>query len=635
MEKRKAMAVVAADVSNDYMNRICTGISAQCEHLGYDLYIMLMSSNLNNGTTIQQGEENIYSLINKDTISGVILLMGNAANPRLIRELGKKIMENDIPVISVDSQLDYCECIIADDENLMEKMTDHFIEHHNCKKIMCLTGYKGMPVSESRLAGYKNSLFRHGIEYDENLVVYGDFWKVSAENLAKEFLNGKRPLPDAVVCANDSMAISLCNTLADGGINIPDDMMISGYDGSREAMENVPTITTIYPENGALGARAVLKLYKMITGSDGEAVDMPNGRLILTGSCGCSDSINYLIKQRESYKAVNEQYERYYNSSGMLEGLSKARSLDHLMHKLTHYMYLLVDINMYAMCLNKEWEGFEKSDESDYLSEGYPEKMAVQMIYKNPAYDFSAHEYDSKDIVPDSIRSYYEKPKTYFILPLHFMDRCFGYSLFVFNDLKFTVSQLFLSWNRNINIALEFLRVRTKLTLTNQRITLSFIRDTLTGIYNRQGFKRYSDSMFKKAKTENKKLFILMADLDMLKHINDNFGHIEGDNAISVCANGLNTCCENNEICARIGGDEYSIVGVYDYTDEIIDGYIKYIHDYFDRYNASSGKKYSVGASLGYYCGYVDNDKDFQYYMDIADKKMYEDKFQRKKFRKD
>ena len=635
MEKRKAIAVVAADISNDYMNRICAGISEQANHLGYDVYFMLMSFNLDNGTTIQSGEENIYSLINKDTVSGVVILMGNAANPKLMTQVGEKVVSLGIPVISIDNQLDFCECVIAEDEELMEMMTDHFIEHHGCKKLMCLTGFKDMPVSESRLAGYRKSLEKHGIEYDENLVIYGDFWKAAAEKLAGEFISGERPLPDAVICANDSMAISLCNALFDSDINVPEDLFVSGYDGSRDAMDNVPSVTTIYPENGALGARAVLRLHKMITGTDGESVNMPKGGLILAGSCGCSDGFNYVIKQRESYKVMTEQYERYYNSSGMLESLSKARSLDHLMHKLTHYMYLLVDSNMYAMCLNKEWEGFEKSDESDYLKNGYPETIETQMIYKNPSFDFSTHEYNSADIIPDVIRSYYENPVSYFVLPLHFMDRCFGYSLFVFNDLTFTVSQLFALWNRNINIALEFLRVRTKLMLINQRITLSSIRDTLTGIYNRQGFMRYSDTMFRKAESENKKLFILMADLDMLKYINDNFGHIEGDNAISVCANGLNTCCSNNEICARIGGDEYSIVGAYDYTDEIIDGYIKYINDYFDRYNASSGKKYPVGASLGYYCGYIEKGRDFQYYMDIADKRMYENKFERKKYRKD
>lgn len=95
----------------------------------------------------------------------------------------------------------------------------------------------------------------------------------------------------------------------------------------------------------------------------------------------------------------------------------------------------------------------------------------------------------------------------------------------------------------------------------------------------------------------------------------------------------LSTCCKNNEVCARIGGDEYAVVGCSDYTTRIIDGYLKYINDYFERYNATSGKKYKVGASIGYYCGIPDENVSFTDCFSIADRNMYENKFERKKCR--
>ena len=139
--------------------------------------------------------------------------------------------------------------------------------------------------------------------------------------------------------------------------------------------------------------------------------------------------------------------------------------------------------------------------------------------------------------------------------------------------------------------------------------------------------------MFKKAQTEKKQFFIMMADLDMLKTINDNFGHIEGDNAITVAANALNTCCKNSEICCRIGGDEYAIIGVGDYTDDVISEYFRYIEDYCERYNASSGKGYKVGVSLGFYCDVPDELAKMDFFVSLADERMYENKFNRKKNR--
>ena len=221
----------------------------------------------------------------------------------------------------------------------------------------------------------------------------------------------------------------------------------------------------------------------------------------------------------------------------------------------------------------------------------------------------------------------------YFLLPLHFMDRCFGYSVFRFNDVRKAVSSVFARWNRNISISLEFLRVRTKLTSINQRILMSSIRDTLTGIYNRKGFNRLSEGIFKRARDEGKPLFVMMADLDQLKMINDNFGHMEGDNAITVAANALQTSCQLNEVCARIGGDEYAIVGCGDYSDEHISEHMKAVRSYFDRYNASSGRKYEVGLSLGYFLGVPDKDSELDKYINIADEMMYRDKVRRKKLR--
>ncbi|MBR3666297.1 MAG: GGDEF domain-containing protein, partial [Ruminococcus sp.] len=159
------------------------------------------------------------------------------------------------------------------------------------------------------------------------------------------------------------------------------------------------------------------------------------------------------------------------------------------------------------------------------------------------------------------------------------------------------------------------------------------IRDTLTGIYNRKGYNRLSEGIFKKARDEGKTLFVMVADLDQLKMINDNFGHMEGDNAITVAANALQTSCQLNEVCARIGGDEYAIVGCGDYSDEHISEHMEAVRSYFDRYNSSSGKKYEVGLSLGYFLGVPDKDSELDKYFTIADEMMYRDKVRRKKLR--
>lgn len=633
MKIRKTIAVVAADVFNEYINKILTGITKQANDIGYDVGIFMMTFNNDADTWLQVGEENIYKLLNSQAIDAVIFICGNIVSKTLVKKLEKMLSELNIPLVAVDCESEVCESINAIDTELFEMMTDHFIECHNCREIMCLTGFKGIPQSESRLAGYKKSLEKHSMQVNDDLIVYGDFWKNSAQKLAEEFASGARKLPDAVVCANDNMAIALCNSLINFGFKIPDDVLVSGYDGSQDAVDNVPSVTTIFPLNQDLGARAVLYLHKLITGEDAPKVQTEQRRIITAQSCGCGEDSETWVKTHESYLNNIQHFDKMYRSSGMTEKLLEAQSLEELVQLVDNFCYLINGLDQYMLCLCENWDNLENADDENYLREGYSENMIIKMIRLKDKCISSDIKFKSADIFPPKIHELVPEPSAYFFLPMHFKDRCFGYSIFRFNDVKRSLSALYAMWCRNVNIALEFLRVKTRLTCINQRIFINSIRDTLTGIYNHKGFKRFSDSIFKTAKAERKKLFILVADLDMLKYINDNFGHVEGDNAITVAANILNKCCQNNEICARIGGDEYTIIGCFDYTEEIIESYISYINDYFDRYNATSGKPYPVGASIGIYCEIPDADAEFQDCFKIADKRMYQNKFERKKCR--
>lgn len=631
VKKRKTIAVIAADVFNNYMNRIFVGISEQCKSLGYDVYTFLMPFNLDSGGLIQQGEENIFTLIKADVIDGVILLAGNLASQNLVDKFVKVFSHWGIPVLALDHEFAFCDSLYADDTQLFEEMTDHFIEKHGCKKIICLTGPEGSPPAMTRLEGYRRSMKKHGLEIADDDIIFGDFWKIASQRLAKQFITGERAIPDAVMCANDDMARSLCNSMVLGGYRIPEDIKISGYDGSNKALLEIPSVSTVCPENIRMGASAVCILHSKLTGENVQPVEtLERGRLILARSCGCGSNTLYSVEAGEEYHNRIEKYDDYYNKSGMLDSLMQEQNLDCLLKRLSGFLYTINGLDTFMLCLCHNWDNVESENDDDYIREGYAEKMEAKMVFSRNHTEFIEREFYSEDIIPDFMEEYCDGPSLFFLLPLHYMDRCFGYSIFRFRNVRNAESRVFAEWNRNIGVALEYLRVRTKLESINQRILISSIRDTLTGIYNRKGYNRFADAIFRKACDENKKLLIIMADLDRLKMINDTYGHIEGDNAITIAANALNSCCEMNEVCARLGGDEYIIIGCGDYESGCIDRYFDHIHDYFKRYNASSGKPYKVSASLGAYCGIPHEDTGLDGYIGIADEKMYEDKTRRK-----
>ena len=78
-------------------------------------------------------------------------------------------------------------------------------------------------------------------------------------------------------------------------------------------------------------------------------------------------------------------------------------------------------------------------------------------------------------------------------------------------------------------------------------------KDVLTGLYNRV----YTESLVNKKLSSGAEGVLFMIDMDNFKAINDNYGHIAGDDVLKMMADSLRACAGENDITCRIGGDEF------------------------------------------------------------------------------
>jgi two-component system, cell cycle response regulator len=151
------------------------------------------------------------------------------------------------------------------------------------------------------------------------------------------------------------------------------------------------------------------------------------------------------------------------------------------------------------------------------------------------------------------------------------------------------------------------------------------IRDGLTGLYNRRGFFDLANKEFKMANRVKKDFLLIYADLDGLKKINDQFGHNIGDEAIIETSNILGETFRESDIIARIGGDEFIVLALFDNetTEEAI---VSRLMTCVDRYNQKSDRLYPLSMSVGTERWSVENPIDIDTLLKNADKKMYEQK---------
>lgn len=178
---------------------------------------------------------------------------------------------------------------------------------------------------------------------------------------------------------------------------------------------------------------------------------------------------------------------------------------------------------------------------------------------------------------------------------------------------------------RNVNNCLEMLRIREEIIKFSER-------DAMTGLYNRRGMDVNICELLNSANAGDS-VIVFVIDMDGLKHINDTYGHSEGDYGINAIAAAVAGIKRNNEICVRAGGDEFYMIGVgkYNNIDQVIRA--ERFNLALSETNKSSGKPYEISASIGSAMRLFTPDLDIDELLEEADAKMYKNKVSRKKQR--
>ena len=111
--------------------------------------------------------------------------------------------------------------------------------------------------------------------------------------------------------------------------------------------------------------------------------------------------------------------------------------------------------------------------------------------------------------------------------------------------------------------------------------------------------------------------------MDGLKHINDDFGHYEGDRAIKAAANIITKCCDSGEIAGRAGGDEFYIYAP-EYSEKKLERFIEKLNRLTANYNESFNKPYRIELSYGALITSANSNSRLEDLLKISDERMYE-----------
>ncbi|MGM0653848.1 MAG: sensor domain-containing diguanylate cyclase [Thermodesulfobacteriota bacterium] len=182
---------------------------------------------------------------------------------------------------------------------------------------------------------------------------------------------------------------------------------------------------------------------------------------------------------------------------------------------------------------------------------------------------------------------------------------------------------------------LEQLAQKVSLCLSNvtahEQLKFLAYHDPLTGLFNRRVFERILDREFSRAKRYDSELSLIFLDFDDFKTINDTAGHSIGDKALCFFADALGSLKREQDIVARIAGDEFVVI-LPSTGKKCAAQFIKRVHAYFET-NPMVSDEYTFNIRISHGISSLSDEGVYNPsgLLKTADSKMYRHKTEKKK----
>ena len=635
--KRIHIAVIVSTIDEDYQSGILRGIRQYAFTNNITLEHFVAFGNIGGDVGHDTGDYNIFSLADFNQFDGVILLINTIQNMHYREIVLNRARNASVPVVCIDGNDSKLYTICIDNEKAMRDMVEHFILHHGYTRINYVSGPADNIDSQQRLQAYQDILKKYHIPVEEQRIYHGNFVSRDGVYAVQKFLQSAPP--QAIVCANDSMAIGVMNSLIAHGVRVPEDVAVSGFDYIYNARNYAPSLTSVKRPLERLGQLACEKIMNHLNHIPQKQNEIMETCCCFSQSCGCNQTplLNTDEFKKRNFHVLESFSVDVSLVSRMASALTECDSLEKYTESLKPFI-TEIHCKEFYLCLCENWKQGIMAGETEenylmhilspnhYHVHGYGEKILVPLAYKNGRF-FDVPDFQASQMLPD-LFDFNNQRGEYYFMPLHFGERCMGYC--VIKNSQFPVtSKLFHNFMTNIGNSLESVRKIICLDRVTQKLSKLYTIDTLADINNRNGFRISSQHVFQACIRDKKTVMLMFLDMDGLKYINDTFGHKAGDTAICCMAEVLRNVCENHEVCCRFGGDEF-IVFAGDYTEKQAQNLADNIQKHLDNINQQKRFSYPLEVSLGYYITIPKSDTDLFQLVTIADNIMYEQKKKRK-----
>lgn len=635
MSTKKLIGIFATDISSRVQSNLYRELNEKAQQLGYNLVLFSGTFDKVNFDKTTLLTLKLYEMAENMEFAAFIIHAQSIGNLEMIYYLIEMGKRKNIPVFAYDgealglSSMDGVITLNPDYKRGFAESVRHLIEHHSCRNIFMLAGLKDNKYSDDRIEMYRAEMEAHGIPYSEAQIGYGNFWEIPAIAAVEKFLDSGLPTPDAICCANDAMAITATKVLKSRGLRVPEDVLITGFDGIEDGKYNFPAIATCEPNLEAVADF----IFDSIEGRNTNRDYMIPLCFQPKESCGCS---------------YRDKLEDKKEIALLVDNSRRASWMEHMLATMEVELIdsgVLSDSIGYMEGALKLFEKYSSlfciRDDLESATD-YTEPFEKMRVHLNAGF-LPGKEYEAfpvNNVIPDyeAVLESAQPGEIFMVRLIHCANKLYGYHVVRTTGYTSNEVRLLGQFTERFTYIIESMLRNSRLKLATRklsemydRMSEIYIRDTMTGLYNRHGYYQELQEYLKRSDILKGYIQIISVDMDGMKQINDNYGHMEGDNAIKAVAKAISECFAHPCISARFGGDEFTVALFTETGEEPTAEKLSLkLNNYLKTVSLLADKEYSVGVSVGRAVAKLSEVGDLKDVEKLADDRMYINKRARK-----
>ena len=601
----------------DYLNRLHN----LAEEQGYKLLIFNSYVDFYRNDDFDKGAESVYNVINYDVIDALVVLYDSFYNKNVVDRIIERASASHVPVITVNEKLDGYSSVTSDYSCALKDICSHVIREHGIKNTFFIAGKsENDPESEKRISCYKAVLEENGLTFDESLVAYGEYWEDPTRRIVYELIENNK-LPEAFFCANDYMAFAVCKELEKNGYSVPNDIIVTGFDGIDESRHFSPQLTTC-TEDIEARAKLTLRAACDVIAEPEKCVHYVSSYIAeISESCGCKklDTTDFRDIASELYTTIHEMEMHEDFEYAWIDHMLEINDLKTLYSTLSGCM-----LENSCVCISSHFLSFVIDPTKEHVRNGFSEELVVIPSAYSANMKAKTGKLSLSDMVPN-INDWTSGNDSYIINSIYVGSEVCGYYAVRTNGIR-SYSHKIKRVLKTINIAFSIAINYFKQAKMRRSIENAALTNPLTGLPNLKGAVKWFENFSAKPGNHQRPMTFSVYALPKYTYIYENYGVSEVEEAICFVAEALKIANTTDCFVAHISEDEFLVINYYDTPDTISDIIGKATSVFFsviEDYNTNRGKDYYVEVNCG--CAEAPSDwqESLESYIKFANAEMY------------